>query len=101
MEKVVLQGLAAFRWAAWLWMVVVLAVSSDRLHRPNVAVLAAAVALVVTVWATLMVAANAGVLLRWPAVVVELAVGVGLVVLDGVVAAPATLFTPSRGTGAS
>lgn len=101
MERVALQGLAAFRWGAWAWMVAMLVVSRDDVAAPAVAVGAAGAALGVTVWATTMLHADPRALLRPRAVAVELAVGAALLALDGVVAADGTLFTTRQSLGSA
>ena len=87
-----LQGVAAFRWAAWAWMAVVIVLSREQLDRPLVAAGLAGFALSVTVAATGMWRGHHELLLRpWP-VLTELAVGFGATVLDGVVRhRPATI----------
>jgi signal transduction histidine kinase len=100
-ERVILQGLAAFRWAAWVWLAVMLAVSRGTLHRPAVAIGAAAAALAVTVWATTALQTNPRLLLDRRAVAAELALGVALVVLDGVVADRGSLFTTRQSLGSA
>jgi signal transduction histidine kinase len=100
-ERVVLQGLAAFRWAAWAWMVVILVVARDDVHRPAVAIAGAAAALVVSAWATAALQTNPWLLLDPRAVVAELAVGAALLVLDGLVARPDSLFTTRQSLGSA
>ena len=48
MEWSVLQGLAVFRWGAWVWMAAVLVISRQDLERPLLAVGLVALALAVT-----------------------------------------------------
>lgn len=101
MERAMLQGLTVFRWAAWAWMVTALVLAQPHMGRPVVAVGAAAVALAVTAWATAMLHAAPAVLTRRATVAMELAVGAGLVVLDGVLAAPDSLFTTRQSLGSA
>src|SRR5438309_5738347 len=82
-ERSVLQGLAAFRWAAWAWMAAVLVVSRHDLARPALAVVLAGLALAVTVGTTVLLRTRPDELVRpWP-VAVEVAVGAALVLFDG------------------
>ena len=96
MERSVLQGLAAFRWGAWLWMGVVLLVSHRDLVRPWLAVTLAALALAVTVAATALLRARPEELLRARFVVAELAVGGALILCDGWAYGPRHAFSVSQ-----
>lgn len=96
-----LQGLTVFRWAAWAWMVTALVLAQPHMRRPVVAVAAAAVALAVTAWATAMLHADASILTRRATVAMEVAIGAGLVVLDGVLAAADSLFTTRQSLGSA
>jgi signal transduction histidine kinase len=78
LDRGLVNGVAVFRWAAWAWMAVVLAVSHADVGRPLLAIALLALALVVTSAATLAGRGGPGPLLRWPAVAGELAAG-GLV----------------------
>src|SRR3954453_21685664 len=51
-QRSVLQGLAAFRWAAWAWMAAVLVISRHDLRRPALAVVQGGLALGLTIMAT-------------------------------------------------
>src|SRR4051812_28237753 len=84
MERGLLAGLAAFRWAAWAWMAAVLLVSRDDLRHPIVAVALAGAALVVTAAATGLLRTEWRALLRPQVVAIELAVGASLLVGDGI-----------------
>ena len=99
MERFVLQGLAAFRWGAWLWMATVLTVSRHDLRRPWLAVGLAAVALGVTIAQTVLLRVDPDALLRWRPVAVELAVGAGLVLCDGWAYGPDHAFSTSQSLG--
>ncbi|HVE94199.1 MAG TPA: ATP-binding protein [Acidimicrobiales bacterium] len=101
MERVVLQGLATFRWAAWVWMVVVLFVGRDDLARPEIAYAAVATALAMCAWATSLLHARPKLLLDRRVVVVELLIGATLIVLDGVVSDPNTMFTTRQSLGSA
>jgi signal transduction histidine kinase len=82
-ERGLLAGLAAFRWAAWTWMAAVLLVNRDDLGRPWLAVVLVGLALAVTAAATVLVRTDPPRLLTPGAVAVELAVGAALLVGDG------------------
>jgi signal transduction histidine kinase len=93
LERGLLTGIAAFRWAAWVWMAVVLAIdvensssvaagSDAKLAHAWVGVALAAVALLVTAAATVAVRVDPERLLRWPAVATEIAVGATMLFLD-------------------
>ena len=97
MERGVLQGLAAFRWLAWAWMAAVLILSSDDLRRPGLGVALVGVALAVTAGATLLWRRRPEGLLAPGPVATELAVGLALVLCDGLVRPPGSAF----GTGQS
>ena len=99
MERSVLLGLAVFRWAAWGWMAVVLAVTRDDLARPGVAVALAGAALAVTAAATYLWRADPHRLLRRGPVGAELAVGLGLVGLDGLARASGAAFSSGQSIG--
>jgi signal transduction histidine kinase len=98
-ERSVLQGLAAFRWGAWLWMATVLTVSRDDLRRPWLAVGLVAVALAVTVADTILLRADPGALLRPGPVAAELAVGAALVLCDGWAYGSDHAFSTSQSLG--
>jgi signal transduction histidine kinase len=99
MERSVLQGLAAFRWGAWLWMATVLVVSRADLERPWLAMGLAGVALAVTVAGTVLLRANPAALCRPVFVVAELAVGVLLILGDGVAYGEGHAFSTSQSLG--
>ena len=99
MERSVLQGLAVFRWVAWAWMAVVLAVTRDELARPALAVVLAAAALLVTVAATSLWRSDPGRLLTPVPVAGELGVGAALVALDGLARAPEAAFSAGQSIG--
>jgi signal transduction histidine kinase len=91
-ERGLLTGLAVFRWAAWAWMALVLAVNRDDLRRPGLALLLVGLALAVTVWSTVLVRTAPALLLTPPPVVVEVLVGVALLVGDGAAYEPGHAF---------
>src|SRR5215207_4648893 len=99
MERSVLQGLAAFRWGAWLWMATVLLVSRHQLERPWLAVGLVALALAVTVADTVLLRTRPGELCRPGPIAAELAVGAILVLCDGVAYGPGHAFSTSQSLG--
>ena len=98
-ERSVLQGLAAFRWGAWLWMATVLLVSRDQLEWPMVAIALVGLALAVTIADTVLLRTDVARLCRPGPVLVELAVGSLLVVGDGLVYGPDHAFSTSQSLG--
>ncbi|MCA1676295.1 MAG: hypothetical protein LC799_30340, partial [Actinobacteria bacterium] len=74
-----LQGLAVFRWGAWLWMAAVLVVSRRDIERPWLAVFLVGLALVVTAADTALLRNDHPSLLRPGPVLAELAVAASLV----------------------
>ena len=99
MERSALQGLAAFRWGAWLWMATVLLVSRNQLERPWLALGLAGLALAVTVIDTVLLRTNPDALLGRGVVGVELAVGTALVLCDGLAYGPGHAFSTSQSLG--
>ena len=99
MERSALQGLAAFRWGAWLWMATVLLVSRDQLRHAWLALALVGLALAVTAADTALLRARPAELCRPGPVVVELAVGVLLVLCDGVAFGKGHAFSTSQSLG--
>ncbi len=99
MERSVLQGLAAFRWGAWVWMGTVLLVSREQLEWPVVAMALVGLALAVTVVDTVLLRTDAARLCRPGPVLAELAVGAVLVAADGLVYGPDHAFSTSQSLG--
>ncbi|HJV08965.1 MAG TPA: DUF5931 domain-containing protein, partial [Acidimicrobiales bacterium] len=99
MERSVLQGLAAFRWGAWLWMATVLLVSRDDLERPWLAVALVGVALAVTIAGTVRLQGNPSALCRPVPVLTELAAGILLVLGDGLAYGQGHAFSTSQSLG--
>jgi signal transduction histidine kinase len=81
-----LSGVATFRWLAWTWMVVILAVSREELAHPEarawLAYALAGAALAVTAGITLLLRRDPARLVTLPLLAVELAVAFGLGVGD-------------------
>jgi signal transduction histidine kinase len=100
-ERGVLAGITAFRWAAWAWLAVVLVIADDRLAHPVVAAVLVGLALVVTVGATALYRTEPSLLLRPAAVGVELVVAVFLLVGDGWVYERGHAFASSQSLGSA
>lgn len=75
-------GVTAYRWAAWVWMAVVVVVDRGELERPEVALVLVAAALLVTVADTVLLRSDPERLLRPAVVGTELVVAVALSVAD-------------------
>lgn len=101
MERSVLQGLAVFRWVAWAWMAVVLAVSRHDLAHPGLAAMLVGAALVVTIVDTSLWRTGLRRLLEPAPVLAELAVGVALVALDGLARPAGTVFSSGQSIGST
>ena len=99
MEGVVLSGLSALRWAAWIWMAVVLAVTRHDLRRPWLALALVGAALAYTVLATAWLRGSASRLLRPVVVSAEMTLAVGLVVGDGWAYGAGHAFSTSQSLG--
>lgn len=94
-----LQGLAAFRWGAWLWMAGVMLVSRDQLARPWLAIGLGGLALAVTVLDTVLLRTDPSRLVTAAPVVAELVVGAALVLCDGLAYGPDHAFSTSQSLG--
>lgn len=99
MERSVVQGLAAFRWAAWAWLAAVAVVSRDELERPGLAIALAVAALGITGAATWWLRTNPDALMRPAAVTAELAIGLALVLADGWAYGEGHAFSTSQSLG--
>ncbi|MDP8936674.1 MAG: hypothetical protein M3O23_02905 [Actinomycetota bacterium] len=99
MERSALQGLAAFRWGAWLWMATVLLVSRGDLEHPWLALGLVGLALGVTVTHTVLLRTNPGALCRPVPVAAELTVAATLVLCDGVAYGSGHAFSTSQSLG--
>ena len=99
MERGVLQGIGAFRWLAWAWMAAVLGFSADDLVRPVLGWALVGLALAVTVTATVLWRARPQALLAPGPLAAEIAVGLALVLGDGLVRAPGTVFGVGQALG--
>ena len=94
--KTILQVLAVARWGCWAWMVGIIAFSGDALRHPVSAWTAVAVTFVLAAGATLAVRTRPEQLVTAPRVLCDVAVAVGLTVLDGYVFAPGHVFVTSQ-----
>lgn len=99
MERSVLQGLAVFRWGAWVWMAAVLTISRDDLVRPALGFALVGLGLGVTAGVTLLLRHRHELLLRPEAVLAELAVGSALVLCDGWAYGPDHAFSTTQSLG--
>lgn len=78
-----LAGLLALRWAALVWMGLVLAISSDDLRRPWLALTLVGAAFLFTVLTTVWMGPSRERLLSRPLLATELAIAIALVLCDG------------------
>lgn len=83
METAILRGIVIYRWAAFAWLVFVLATSSNRVERWWLAIVLVGLAFAVTVFATWAVRRSPGTLLGLPFVLAENAVVLLLAVAGG------------------
>lgn len=96
MDRSVTQGLAAFRWAAWAWVALVIAFSPADLVRAWLAYALVGVALAFTASCTVLWRRRPDVLLHPAMVLGELAVGAALLVSDGWVRAEGEVFSTGQ-----
>lgn len=99
MERSVLQGLAAFRWVAWVWMASVLLITRDDLVRPWLAYLLVTLAFFFTATCTVVWQRNSRALLHPGVIGTELLIGAALLVFDGLVRSPGTVFSTGQSLG--
>jgi signal transduction histidine kinase len=98
-ERSLQRGLAAFRWAAWVWMATVLVLARGNLVRPAAAAGLVGAALVVPIWLTVLVRPDPD-RLTAPAVVgTEVGVALALQLADGFVYRQPHVFTPEPALG--
>src|SRR6476620_8832747 len=83
LERGLLAGVAGFRWAAWVWLVVVIGVTRNDLVEPLAAWALVLVALGFTAFMTVLVRRSSPWLLRAPTAVAELCIGFTLLAADG------------------
>jgi signal transduction histidine kinase len=98
-ERVVLTGLVALRWAAFAWMALVLALTNDEMLRPWLAVGLVLAALAYSTAATAWIQVRSDRLLRPASVAVELTIGIALVLCDGWVYDSGHAFSTSQSIG--
>src|SRR5689334_14929695 len=99
METSLLRGVAAFRWAAWLWVAIVTVVNRDQLDKPVFSYVLIGAALAVTVWLTVRLRTSPASLLDPLPVVVELTCGLALTLCDGWAFRPGHVFATSQSLG--
>jgi signal transduction histidine kinase len=99
METGLLRGLAAFRWAAWLWIAFVTFLNRDELLRPGLAWSLIGAALAITIWLTVLVRREPESMLRPAPVATELACGIALVLCDGWAYGAGHAFATSQSLG--
>jgi hypothetical protein len=98
-KRVVLAGLLALRWAAWVWMAVVLAVSYGDLLRPWLAVGLVGGALGFTILTTVWLKQSPDRLTQPGPVIAEVLLATGLVVCDGWAYGGGHAFSSSQSLG--
>jgi signal transduction histidine kinase len=98
-ERSVLRGLAAFRWAAWVWMATVLILARRALVLPWLAIALVGAAFVVTVWITVLLQREPGAVCRPSVVGSEVVVALGLQLADGFVYRAPHVFQPEQPLG--
>jgi signal transduction histidine kinase len=95
--RTVLQALVVGRWLAWAWMVGILVfTTSDRLRHPWLGWLAVALTLALTVASTVMLRSTPERLRHAPFVAAEVALAVGLSIVDGFVFEPGHVFATTQ-----
>jgi signal transduction histidine kinase len=99
METGVLTGLAAFRWAAWLWIAAVTLIGRHQLRHPVLAWVLIGIALVITASLTVLLRRDPAALLRPAPVATELACGFALLLCDGWAYGPGHAFATSQSLG--
>jgi signal transduction histidine kinase len=99
MERGILAGLAAYRWAAWAWMAAVLVISRDALSRPPLAYALVGVAFVVTVGATVLLRTRPLALLQPAQVSIEVLASSAVVLGDGWTFGAGHAFSVSQSLG--
>src|SRR6476469_6670406 len=84
LDRGLLVGVAAFRWATWIWMALVGAIdaSNDSFAHPWAALVLIGLALAFTAWATVLVRTHPATLLRPTVLATELALAGALVFGD-------------------
>jgi len=98
-ERVALTGLIVLRWAALVWMGVVLIVSHDDLLRPWLAAALVGAALAYTALVTAWLRPAPELLLRRQLLLIELAIAVALVLCDGWAYGSGHAFSSSQTLG--
>ena len=99
MERVAITGLIALRWAALVWMGIVVVVGYDDLLRPWLAFALIGAAFVYTVVATTWLQTTPTELLRPPLLATELTIATALVLCDGWAYGGGHAFSSSQSLG--
>jgi signal transduction histidine kinase len=99
METGLLRGVAAFRWAAWVWIATVTFVNRDDLLRPGLAWGLIFAALAITVWLTVQLRRAPSKVLAPTSVGLELACGFSLILCDGWAYGSGHAFATSQSLG--
>ena len=99
MERVAVTGLIALRWAALVWMGIVVVVSYDDLLRPWLAFALIGAAFLYTVLATTSLQSTPQQLLRPPLLALELGIATALVLCDGWAYGEGHAFSSSQSLG--
>ena len=99
-ERSVLQGLAVFRWAAWVWIALVIVFSPGELERAWLAYLLVGAAFVWTLAASLLLRRRPRVLLHPAFIAGELLLGATLLALDGVIRSEGEVFSSGQSLAA-
>lgn len=101
LERGLLTGIAAFRWASWVWMAVVVAYDTTRqdpIARPGTAIAFVVAAFVWTGVASVLVRTNPSALLEPWALAVELVLSLAMVFADWWVYGPTSIHSQSLGS---
>ncbi len=99
MERSVWNGLAVFRWVAWMWMATVLVLARRSLDRPGIAAGLVVAALAVTVWLTILGRRDHTALANPATVGIEVGVGLALQLADGFVYRAPHIFEAEQPLG--
>lgn len=91
-----LRVLAVAQWLTWLWMVGIVIFDGPALRHVTAAWIGVAATLAVTVWATWAAQYHPASLIRPPFVIAEVALALGLSILDGYVFQPGHVFATTQ-----
>src|SRR2546421_11152504 len=99
MERGILRGLTAFRWAGWTWAATVTVAARHDLRRPWLAWLLLSLALALTAGYTWLFRTRPDVLLTPTPVLAEVTLAVALVVCDGLAYERGHAFSTQQSLG--